>query len=802
MSWQHLFYPMALFVAAMVSAIGAVLAWRRQPTREAPWLALIQIAASEWALCAGFRALASDLSGALFWARLSYLGVVSISVFQLLFVITFAHLSDWLTRPMRLFLWFIPLVTLGMVFTNSRHHLMWSGFTLSPSPISRMYLFHPGPWFWVAVIYFYILNLVSSAILVWVTLRRRDIYRRQALTLLLSYPLPWLANLFYVFTNASLKTGYDYTPLTFTFGGVMLLWGFYRYHLLEIIPVARDALIETMTDGVVVLDLENRIVDLNAASEQLLGSASQVLGRTLKAVSPRCAEILAMHPEDEEAYGEICIDERTPRYLDLRISPLFDAGGARLGRLVVWRDITKRKLADAQLVRQQRELATLAERERLGRALHDDLGQVMGYINVQSQAALTFLEQKQGAEVQKILHRLVEVAQEAHDKLREYILGVRADDEVDSLDFFVALKKYLMTFQRRYGVHVEVIRPPDLPQAFLSSDAEAQLLRILQEALMNVYKHAEVESARILFNVEGHGINVVVSDEGRGLEPAEVGDEGRFGLNIMRERAEAVQGRFEIHSRPGRGTQVSVWLPRRMDVGERGNGNHSLANLRVVLVDDHPLFLDGLRNMLTAYGLQVVGVGRDGYEAQALVRSRAPDLVLMDIQMPRCDGLEALQQIRRLAPETKVVMLTVAAEEEQLFDALLSGASGYLLKNLESAAFFELLMDVMRGEVVLSPGLAAKALVEAGLKKRPSSEAERGPGRDGAASDLHGLTRRQYEVLRLVAEGMTYKEVALKLHLSESTIKYHMGRILEQLQLENRRAAVVYARRRGLGELD
>ncbi|MCP4542036.1 MAG: response regulator transcription factor [Chloroflexi bacterium] len=213
--------------------------------------------------------------------------------------------------------------------------------------------------------------------------------------------------------------------------------------------------------------------------------------------------------------------------------------------------------------------------------------------------------------------------------------------------------------------------------------------------------------------------------------------------------------------------------------------------MRVLLADDHPLFLEGLCNMLSTRGVQVVGSARDGLQAQEMARRLRPDVILMDIHMPRCDGLEATRRIKIEMPEIKIVMLTIAAEDETLFTALKNGASGYLLKNLESGKFFDLLTDLQRGEIVLAPGLAARLLTEF---TRPTAEDETPTESEPSAP----LTQRQLEILRRVAQGVTYKEIAAALHFSERTVKYHMGRILEQLQLESRVEAIAYAHQQGL----
>jgi DNA-binding NarL/FixJ family response regulator len=217
--------------------------------------------------------------------------------------------------------------------------------------------------------------------------------------------------------------------------------------------------------------------------------------------------------------------------------------------------------------------------------------------------------------------------------------------------------------------------------------------------------------------------------------------------------------------------------------------------MRILLADDHGLFLEGLQNLLTAGGYQVVGAARDGLEALQLARALHPDVILMDVRMPNCDGLTATRLIQAELPEIKIVMLTTSEEDADLFEALRSGASGYLLKNLEPNELFDYLAGLSRGEAPLSRELSARLLREfaqqaATLHERSASGLPGGP--PGPE-----LTGREREILDLVANGLSYKEVGATLSLSEHTVKYHMGQILQRLHLKNREQVVAYALRNG-----
>ena len=214
---------------------------------------------------------------------------------------------------------------------------------------------------------------------------------------------------------------------------------------------------------------------------------------------------------------------------------------------------------------------------------------------------------------------------------------------------------------------------------------------------------------------------------------------------------------------------------------------------KLLLVDDHALFLEGLRNLLLASGHEVAGTANNGREALVKAEELQPDVVLMDVQMPGLDGIETTRLIKAKYPAAKIVMLTVSQDYRYLFEAIKAGASGYLLKGLDKEKFLALLAGMANGESPLSPGLAAKVLAEfARLEKE--REAREAFNRELSAL----LTPRQVEILKLVAQGLTYKEIGDRLDISEAAVKYHMGEITARLHLENRAEAVAYAAKLGL----
>ncbi|MEA4883126.1 MAG: response regulator transcription factor [Clostridia bacterium] len=239
--------------------------------------------------------------------------------------------------------------------------------------------------------------------------------------------------------------------------------------------------------------------------------------------------------------------------------------------------------------------------------------------------------------------------------------------------------------------------------------------------------------------------------------------------------------------------------------------------MRILIVDDHPLFACGLADLMAGRGVEATGTAKDGLEALAMAREMRPDVILMDISMPRCDGLAATRLIKAELPEMSIVILTAIDSDSSVFEAVKSGASGYVLKDVDADELMEMLSALEKSEVAFSPGLTARILEEftrlGTLLEARDSQRSRDPaphgdraGAERRADDDRRietesiLMPRQMQVLRLVASGMSYKEVGSALFISERTVKHHMRQILDQLHLQNRAQVLVCAARMRLGD--
>ena len=223
------------------------------------------------------------------------------------------------------------------------------------------------------------------------------------------------------------------------------------------------------------------------------------------------------------------------------------------------------------------------------------------------------------------------------------------------------------------------------------------------------------------------------------------------------------------------------------EIGE--SSAEEASSVRVLLVDDHDLFRTGLRNLLEERGVQVVGEGGDGEEAVRLVRELAPDVVIMDLNMPGMTGVEAITQIAATAPLTRVLVLTISDQDEDVLHAILAGACGYLLKDSSVDDLIRGIEAAAVGESLVSPAIAGKVLQQ--VRATAASP-------EAAETVRAELSQRELDVLKLIAAGNDNAMIAAELHISPKTVKNHISNILMKLQIENRIQAAVYAVRSGI----
>jgi len=357
MGWKYNPYIIPLITAVTISIVLALFAWRRRPAPGLMPFLLLLLSVAEWSLAYALELGSVHLTTKVFWSQVKYMGVAFVPLFWLTFALQYTGRTKWL-KPRNVVLLLIePFLTLMLVWTNHLHGLIWSSMGMETIASVSVRVSTHGAWFWVHVIYSYLLILLGAILLFKFIIRSSYLYREQVGAVLIGIIAPWVGNGLYVF-HLNPFPNLELTPFAFTLTGIAFAWSFFRLRLLDIIPAARDAFIESMDDVVMVLDTQNRIVDLNPAAERVLGhSKSEVIGQPATQMLSNWPDLIPRFLNATEAHSETVLGEGvSKRHFDLRISPLYDRHRHLTGRLFVSREITERKQAEEVLQKAHDEL--------------------------------------------------------------------------------------------------------------------------------------------------------------------------------------------------------------------------------------------------------------------------------------------------------------------------------------------------------------------------------------------------------------------------------------------------------------
>lgn len=556
--FTHSIWP--VLAASSITAILAGYCWRRRAVPGALSLAAAMALFLPLTLGQALELTAVAPSTRMFWHTFQALWLLPTLTAVLVFALQFANLDRWMTRR-RIALLSAPAVAAAVAMaTNPIHHLIWAS-DMSEGPIPPL----SGDGRWVLYGYAFALAVAITAVFVWLFVTS-PLHRAPVAVCLLGHLAARVGGILDV-RGINPFQPVDATVLGGTVAAAMYVVALFGFKLFDIIPVARRTVLEQMREAMLVLDTSERIVDCNRAAESILGQpAGDLRGR-------HAGEVLRAAASGLEPLGDVLSDHAVIQmangpshgFFALHASPLTDRLGRPLGRLILVRDVTEERRAQVQALEQQRAIAVLQERDRVARELHDSIGQVMGYVKMQVQAARTLLK-KRPDEAEAYLAQAVAVVQDAHADVREYILGATIGRSAE-VDCIGALRKYLGHFGDQYGIKTSLRAASGLDDQILEPTTEVQLLRIIQEALTNVRKHGRARSASVALDVGDGRVRAVVADDGRGFDPADVnwGEGGRFGLRFMRERADEVGGDVEVDSTPGGGTRVIISMPIRKD---------------------------------------------------------------------------------------------------------------------------------------------------------------------------------------------------------------------------------------------
>ena len=420
------------------------------------------------------------------------------------------------------------------------------------------------------------------------------------------------------------------------------------------------------------------------------------------------------------------------------------------------------------------------ERQRISRELHDSTVQNLTAM-VHMAELCSKLVDMDPIRCKLELNKMIKNLREIIDDTRKMIYNLRpmSFDDI-GLDITIerALDKLEATGTKK--IHFVVEGTPYQLKPIIG----ITLLRIIQEACSNAICHANPTLIHVLLRYEQGGITVIVEDDGTGfdvhiLDERPRDDNSGFGMSMMKERVYLLSGSIQIDSKIGVGTKIIVKVPI-------SNKEEFSMAVKVMITDDNSLIREGLKQLLELEGdFQVIAEACDGIDCMEKLKEQIPDVLLLDINMPRMNGLEVLQKIKDEKIDVKILVLTVHNEVEYLLKAVDIGINGYLLKDSESSELKKAILSVVDGEDYIQPSLIP--VLNAKMIDR-----------DMDSEKIEKLTKRELEVLKLLAVGMYNKGVADELHISERTVKNHVSSIFKKIDVSDRTQAAVFAIRNNL----
>ena len=586
MYWQTNPYTFPLALSASIAALLVVYIFRRRTTPGGITFFLLMLAVGFWASCYALEMASAQLAAKLFWRKAAYIGIVAVPTFWLLFALRY---GGYLGTPRRRYLLLAiePLVVLALVWTNEYHQLHWSSLRLDQSGDFAALRGVFGPTFWVHAVYSYALLLLGTIALVQVLIDSPHLYRHQMGAAIVGALIPWGANAVYL-SGLSPFPYLDLTPFAFTGTGLCLTWGLFRYHFLDVVPIARDAIVEEIGDGIVALDAHGRIADINSAGRSIIGPlATHALGQSLREICPALAAAIPADPMLSESVEFVLDTTEATRSYELRISPLHDNRERIAGQLILLHDITARKQTETDL-RRARDAAQTAHRTsseflaNMSHELRTPLHTVIGYSDLLMHEDNLENPREHLQVIFDSGHRLLGVI----DDLLEMAQIEAGRIEVTRILFDPRdLLKQAAEAARPLAEHNDNELFIDLAGAPSTVYADPQRLRqCLSSLLSNAAKFTErgriecsVHGQRrdgvewVIFSIRDTGIGIAADKIEHVFEPFTQSDGSStrkhggtgLGLAITRRFVHLMDGEIHVESAPDEGSLFSISLPAR-----------------------------------------------------------------------------------------------------------------------------------------------------------------------------------------------------------------------------------------------
>jgi PAS domain S-box-containing protein len=589
-------YSIFFLTGFLVSVIVTIIVWKRRSAPGALPFALFILSGAIWSIAWLLELGSPEIGDKILWAKMAYLGKSVSATLWLTFILEYSGYTWWRQPRNLCILSAIPLLTIFMVWTNEWHYLFWSNIYVVHTEAGKVTIWEYGPLFWTQLTYQYGI-LLTGAILLWRSgLHKSAVHRFQALTLTVGSLLPISSNLVYLLSS-TMTGGLDYTPLALAISGLIYAITINRYHFLDVVPIARDALVENMPDGILVLNAQGFVVDMNPAAEKMSGKQKIfVQGKRLESIWPELSQVIS--PEEPGRKTEFLSQTSGSfQYLDAGITPLRDKSGHTSGTLIQLCDITDSKQTHRKLeslYQQERQLRgnlqeEIENRTKYTRSLVHELRTPLTAILSSGELLQELLyEETESALIKNMMRASVNLEKRISDliALASGEIG-RLKIDTEPLDISVLIREMLDTMTpaaSNKGLVLLTNVPEHLPPV---RGDENRLRDVLNNLVNNAIKFTKKGQVTVSVKMrDAASLLVQVVDTGPGIEPDQLDNifdpyrrrltEGQkfggmgIGLALSKIFIELHKGKIWVESIPGRGATFNFTLPVIMESRREG----------------------------------------------------------------------------------------------------------------------------------------------------------------------------------------------------------------------------------------
>lgn len=555
MSWQIIPYFFPLLASTAISLAIALYAWLHRKNSDAVALAFLMFTIAIWSAAYALELSSDELQLKLFFTNIEYIGITLLPVAWLALALDFSGNESWLSYKRLCLLVIMPAITMILVWTKDYHNLIYKNTWIDFSQGYPVLEMARGQWYWVNVAYSYALVFIATLLVIEAYIHSTKLYRKQASVLLLGALIPWIANLAYMI-GWNPFPHLDTTPLAFLFTGLAGAVGLFYFRLLDIMPVARDIVLENMSEGIIVLDDNNRILDMNSAALNMTGlnlnqSIGQPAANNLSALLAPVEELLELSNGHLEANNHVeahkekeVLAERDNRYYNLSVSPIYGMRGDLKARILLIQDITDRKQAEDRII------ASLKEKEVLLKEIHHRVKN-----NLQIISALLSLQSSYITD-----DDIIKIFSDSQNRIKSMALvheNLYRSKDLEQVDFNEYINQLASHLSQSYRDLADKIDfKVNSENVYLNINTAIPCGMIINELVSNSFKHAFPDGQRgevsIDLSSDDDGFRLVVSDNGVGIKgDLNINESKTLGFRLISTLVKQIDGRMSFDTIKG-----------------------------------------------------------------------------------------------------------------------------------------------------------------------------------------------------------------------------------------------------------